>query len=269
MLFVYFDNENSTEAGYSLILASNRDEFLKRPTKDAHFWSDYNDCIGGVDDIGGGTWLAAAKTGKIGVLLNISSNIDPDKPTRGSIVKNYVSGTDDPKKYLEACSEKRQTFNPYNLVLFNKTDNNWNGYYHCNKETKPYHVLEPGCHVFGNCPAYKPWQKIYYGKNLFHNIVKKWNNKEKEADLKSELLNMLSDEKKNLPDEALYEQLWMRQDPSLYSSIRVTDFETPYGTRTHTIILVDKMGNIHFEEKTMAEPLSFDNPNWTISKFDF
>lgn len=269
MLFAYLSGEDSCETGYSLVIASNRDEVLARPTRDAHFWSEHNDCIGGIDDVGGGTWLAASKEGRIGVLLNISSDIDPSKPSRGSIVKNYVTGSEDPKKYLESCYQKRLEFNSYNLVLFIKENNIWKGYYHCNKESVPFHELEPGCHVFGNCPAYKPWKKIDYGKALFRDIIEKFNDNNKETALKSSLLNMLSDEKKNLPDEALYEQLWMKKEPAVYSSIRVTDYEAAYGTRTHTLILVDKTGKFRYEEKTMIEPYNFDNPRWRTSNVNF
>lgn len=269
MLFVYFDDRISSENDYSLIIANNRDEIIYRPTKDADFWSDDKHCIGGIDIIGGGTWLAASKRGKIGILLNVPTDNESSKISRGLIVKDYVTGCDHPKKFLESCFRNELNFNGYNLVLFHRQDNRWEGYYYCNNESNSYLKLESGCHVFSNCPASKPWKKISYGKNLFKNIVRKWNNKEKKEKLKSELVNMLKDNKKILPDKALDEQLSKWKSSSSYSSIFVIDYETLIGTRTHTIILGDRLGKFHFEEMTMNKPYSFNNSNWKLSKFDF
>ncbi|CAD5112560.1 unnamed protein product [Dimorphilus gyrociliatus] len=269
MLFVYFCNDPSSEDGYSVIIASNRDEVITKPTLSANFWSDYSDCIGGIDEMGGGTWLGVSKRERIGVLLNISCEPDLTKPTRGTLVKDFVTGSDDSCVYLEKCSKKRANYNPYHLILLEKENKIWRSFYQ-NKEMEiPFLNLQPGYHVFGNCPDNKPWKKIEYGRKLFQNIVEKYNNVKQRDDLKAQLLNMLSDSKKNLPDQALYNQLSHVKDPSCYSSIRVKIPESSYGTRTHTIVLVDKKGNFHYEEKTMTEPIDLQNPNWITSHFDF
>lgn len=46
ILFIY-RNPNADSSSYRLIIATNRDEYYNRPTKSAHFWDNYADCLGG------------------------------------------------------------------------------------------------------------------------------------------------------------------------------------------------------------------------------
>lgn len=79
----FYVNSNPGPNGYKLILASNRDEFYARETKQAGKWLDAEYCYGGIDlEPGreGGTWLAiSGKDGifKIGALLNLTGEPKP------------------------------------------------------------------------------------------------------------------------------------------------------------------------------------------------
>ncbi|MDH3861899.1 MAG: NRDE family protein, partial [Gammaproteobacteria bacterium] len=55
---------------YPLILAANRDEFHARPTKEAHWWPDKPDVVGGRDLQAGGTWLAVHRNGRFATVTN-------------------------------------------------------------------------------------------------------------------------------------------------------------------------------------------------------
>lgn len=46
MLFI-FSNPNPKPDGYCLVLASIRDEFLMRPSRECHFWDQNPDIVGG------------------------------------------------------------------------------------------------------------------------------------------------------------------------------------------------------------------------------
>ncbi|KAG0659314.1 hypothetical protein C6P46_005244 [Rhodotorula mucilaginosa] len=106
---------------YSLIVASNRDEFLARPTSQArwHAWdphhatdemTDRNRVLSGLDLTAGGTWFGisvtrppdAAPTGPakrmhFATLTNFTESLDPaldrnapPKPSRGNLVREYL-----------------------------------------------------------------------------------------------------------------------------------------------------------------------------------
>jgi uncharacterized protein with NRDE domain len=81
---------------YPLVLLSNRDEFLNRPTAPAHWWKEpHNHVLGGRDlqRPEQGTWLGLTKDGRIAILTNFrdeGNEIARDK-SRGAIVSAYLS----------------------------------------------------------------------------------------------------------------------------------------------------------------------------------
>ncbi|GAB7323607.1 hypothetical protein MBLNU13_g07098t1 [Cladosporium sp. NU13] len=81
---------------YPLVLLSNRDEFLDRPTAPAHWWkAPQNHVLGGRDlqRPEQGTWLGLTKDGRIAILTNFrdeGKEIARDK-SRGGIVSAYLS----------------------------------------------------------------------------------------------------------------------------------------------------------------------------------
>lgn len=81
---------------YPLVLLSNRDEFLDRPTAPAHWWeAPHNHVLGGRDlqRLEKGTWLGLTKDGRIAILTNFrdeGKEIARDK-SRGAIVSAYLS----------------------------------------------------------------------------------------------------------------------------------------------------------------------------------
>ena len=71
----------------------------------------------------GGTWLGLSKHGRIGVLLNLSSKSFANNPTalgRGFLVPNYLNHKEDMNDYVKKLSMKSASYNPFNLVLFEK-----------------------------------------------------------------------------------------------------------------------------------------------------
>ena len=53
-----------------IIIASNRDEFGNRESKEMHWWMD-EDLLAGKDMKGGGTWLGITKSGRFTCILNV------------------------------------------------------------------------------------------------------------------------------------------------------------------------------------------------------
>ncbi|KAK5169685.1 uncharacterized protein LTR77_005663 [Saxophila tyrrhenica] len=88
---------STAHPAYPLILLSNRDEFLNRPTAPAQWWSSpHSHVLGGRDlqRAEQGTWLAITKQGRIAVLTNFREEGDTyhtaDK-SRGAIPNAYVT----------------------------------------------------------------------------------------------------------------------------------------------------------------------------------
>ena len=81
---------------YPLVLLSNRDEFLDRPTASAHWWKTPHDHVLGGRDLQRpeqGTWLGLTRDGRIALLTNFreeGQEIARDK-SRGAIVSAYLS----------------------------------------------------------------------------------------------------------------------------------------------------------------------------------
>jgi len=81
---------------YPLVLLSNRDEFLDRPTAPAHWWKPPHEHVLGGRDLQRpehGTWLGLTKDGRIAILTNFrdeGKEIARDK-SRGAIVSAYLS----------------------------------------------------------------------------------------------------------------------------------------------------------------------------------
>ncbi|KAG7087931.1 hypothetical protein E1B28_011977 [Marasmius oreades] len=116
---------------YSLILCSNRDEYLSRPTKDAAFHSFEHDheahsnapgaILSGIDEMGGGTWLGLSRTGKVAVLTNITEAFDPSVITsRGSLVSSFLLlESDEPfEEQVRQCFPRDAKYSGFNLLLF-------------------------------------------------------------------------------------------------------------------------------------------------------
>lgn len=68
----------------------------------------------------GGTWMAISAKGKVfkfGALLNITGEIKRKNALgRGSLVSNYVSGTQTNAEYTHQIVNSEEHYNGYNLV---------------------------------------------------------------------------------------------------------------------------------------------------------
>lgn len=85
---------------YALILCSNRDEYLSRPTAPAHFHSfeklgqpenvGVGTVLSGRDLRAGGSWLGLNRTGRVAVLTNITEEAGQYNSTRGELVSSFL-----------------------------------------------------------------------------------------------------------------------------------------------------------------------------------
>jgi len=223
---------------YDLILASNRDEFYERPTKEAHYWQTHKGVLGGRDLKACGMWLGVHESGRMGALTNFRDFRLPhgDKTTRGEIVLNYLTSKLDHTAYMNALVLNKDVYDPYNALLY---DGDQLSYF--NNITCTYHLVEQGVHGLSNRFLDTPWFKVRQGRAQLKSLIDE-QNKINPDDLFSLLKRCDRAEDIELPDTGIGLK-WER----VLSSIFIKDED--YGTRYSTVVLVHKNGDIEFIER--------------------
>ncbi|KAJ4445371.1 hypothetical protein ANN_07176 [Periplaneta americana] len=278
ILFLHTDN-NAAPDKFRLILASNRDEYYKRPTRQAHIWEEDPTVIGGRDlEPGreGGSWLVLSTKGRIAVLLNVTGENIKDPSTkigRGFLAVDFVTNKEQKtqEEYHEKISLHGYKYSPFSLVTIDISSENINVQQYSNASGSKDHAenVGSGPRGWGNCLLDNPFRKVTVGTSRFKEVVETYGTKENKDKLIQELLVLLKWEKSHFPDPVLQQRL-KQLTPSVIektSSVFINIPERGYGTRTHSIILIDGDGKIDFMEWTMEEPIDPQNPSWTSIKF--
>ncbi|XP_011498385.1 PREDICTED: transport and Golgi organization protein 2 [Ceratosolen solmsi marchali] len=267
ILFIY-QNANPSTGCYRLILIANRDEYYERPANPAHFWENYPGCLGGIDmEPGreGGSWLALNyKTGRVGVILNLNgvpkSSVGKG---RGFLIRDYLSNSESTEKYatdLHKINQETQAYNPYNFIM---VDLRSSSVYYLNSLLNfpgPMRISDKTL-AFGNSGIEKPYKKVSIGKENFEKIVNDASTLQQEQ-LIENLIQFLKLEERHLPDDELKKR--SSQAFNELSSIFVRHEIAKYGTRTHSIILVDDNYQITFVEETLEANSSWKRQTFNI-----
>lgn len=228
-----------THSKYKLILAANRDEFYKRPTRKAQFWTDENlpGVLAGKDLKANGTWMGVSKSGKWGALTNYRdpSNIKENAPTRGTLVLDYLTSEQNPQDYLADIKPKSGLYNGFNILVSDKKQ-----LYHYSNESNVSTEVLPGIHGVSNALLNTSWPKLNQAKKDLEKITSK------EQFEKEELFGLLKNPEKasdnELPSTGIpYE--WEKAISSIF--IKTEN----YGTRCSTILLIDYEENAEFTER--------------------
>ena len=236
-----------------LVTLSNRDEFLDRPTTPAHQWAD-KPIFAGRDDKSGGTWLGIQQTtestdhvsqngygdNRWGAVLNFREGIpaNPDQRSRGELVTNFLTSDLSPMDYAKQI--KLEDYAGFNLIVGNDRQAvvvNNRGY--------PPTALHSGLHVISNGQPTDDWFKTERLRRRMSQevlpLIQSANGR-REAWLASSW-NVLSDTTPAsldyLPDTGVAQNL-----EYLLSSICIDTPDLPnYGTRTQSILTMERLGN--------------------------
>ena len=220
---------------YKLVIATNRDEFYTRRTQPAHWWEDHEEVLGGRDLQAGGTWMGITKGGRIAALTNYREpgNIRKDAPSRGDLVKDFLTGDNSPKDYLSSFDPS--AFNGYNLLV-GSTEELW---YTSNRGVEPTQI-QPGVYGLSNHVLDTPWPKVRKGKAYMTELIQTQPLEIERA------LTFLGDASR-APDSELPQTGVSLEWEQLLSPMFI---ESPtYGTRVSTVILVDQHDQVHFQER--------------------
>lgn len=252
-----------------LVLLSNRDEFLQRPTTPAHQWTDMP-IYAGRDDQSGGTWLGIhqqtlssdnvqsenvfSQNGRWAAVLNFRDGVQaaPDQRSRGELVTDFLTSDLSPLAYARQVN--LQAYAGFNLIVGDDKQAvivNNRGY--------PPTALHSGLHIISNGQPDNAWFKSERLRGRVRQEVLPliseslaFHNGDKDYWLPA-AWEVLTDTQQ-APDEQLPDTGVPPALEQALSSICIDTPELPnYGTRTQSILTLSKLANSN--NKT-AEPLS-------------
>ena len=252
-----------------LVLLSNRDEFLQRPTTPAHQWVDMP-IYAGRDDQSGGTWLGihqqtlssdnvqsenvSSQNGRWAAVLNFRDGVQaaPNQHSRGELVTGFLTSDLSPLAYARQVN--LQAYAGFNLIVGDDKQAvivNNRGY--------PPTALHSGLHIISNGQPDNAWFKSERLRSRVRQEVLPliseslaFHNGDKDYWLPA-AWEVLTDTQQ-APDEQLPDTGVPPALEQALSSICIDTSELPnYGTRTQSILTLNKLANSN--NKT-AEPLS-------------
>ncbi len=224
---------------YKLAIAANRDEFYERPTAPAAFWEDAPDILGGRDLRAGGTWFGITRKGRMAAITNYRdpASLKPHAPSRGELVSGFLVGEEDPESYLARLALKAGDYNGFNLIV-GESDRL---YWYSNRGDGVRHLM-PGIYGVSNHILDTPWPKVSRGKTALENILSR-----KPLPSPEGLMDILLDRSipgdESLPDTGVGIE-WER----ILSPVFI--LSPDYGTRSSTILLIDRENHVTFLERT-------------------
>ncbi|MGD9318635.1 MAG: NRDE family protein [Desulfobacteraceae bacterium] len=224
---------------YALVLAANRDEYYDRPTAPAAFWDEAPHLLAGKDLRAGGTWLGITKNGRIAAITNYRdpASIKTNAPSRGKLVSGFLLGQENAEHFLERLAQEKDRYNGFNLIIGENDQLYW-----FSNRGDGVRKLSPGVYGLSNRLLDTPWPKLTRSKEAITHLLSEQKNPSQDA-----LFQMLLDPTvagdDQLPDTGVGID-WER----ILSPIFITS--PTYGTRSSTIILIDRQNRVTFTEKT-------------------
>jgi len=237
---------------YSLVLVANRDEYRNRQTTPAGYWKDAPHVLAGRDRQAGGTWIGVTTGGKLAAVTNYRDSkqylIDP--PSRGSLVADYLR--DDTTTTADMRAHLMKSGNLYDG--FNLLYGTCNELYYFTNRGGSYGPVKPGIHALSNHLLDTNWPKVVIAKERLTHII------QQAEPAAEELLLALAD-----PDPFAHELLPDTgigpERERLLSPLFINGDN--YGTRSTTVILADRDGEVTFMEQ------GHDTPQLPLLSFTF
>jgi len=254
---------------YALVLCSNRDELLQRPTDLAHFHSfeTREECnlpegniLSGVDIRAGGTWLGISRTGKVAFLTNITEEYKTYGSSRGDLVASFLSSTstrafeEDVHDLIPADAQ----YAGFNLLLLapsahGENSLSFDGAYVTNHGgggtiiVRPLTTAEKRCGGMSNGVddnGAEAWPKVQHGLHSFESIMSAVSPSVPDKELAENLFELLTWKSPQMPSIRSELKNSIQVEPLILPGLQ--DF---YGTRLSTVIMVKRNGEVLFIER--------------------
>ena len=225
---------------YALVLAANRDEFHRRPTAPAAWWTadGAEPLLAGRDLEQGGTWLGLTRSGRWGFVTNVREpgRHDPRAPTRGALVPALVRDTRPAHEAIASLVAAAHAYNGFNLV----GGEGASAAFGSNRGFAT-STLDRGIHGVSNAALDTPWPKLVRTKAA----VAAWAQREV-ADFDA-LWSALADRMPARDGELPATGIPHERERLLSAPFIVSD---DYGTRSSTIVAFDRDGTAQFIERS-------------------
>jgi len=236
---------------YPFILASNRDEFLARPTQALHIWPDEPEVVAGRDLASDGSWLALnqqyARLALVTNVRNLHTAHDQQagQRSRGLIVRDWVTTPTPSVQALYQLSQATDTYAGFNLIagyLSGKL------FYCSNRHAQGVQILPEGIHGLSNASINTTWPKVLRGKRALQQLVLETPERVSAAALFDLLTDTTVAMDRELPDTGvgLEKERWL-------SPLFITANQHDYGTRCSTVVLMDKAGYVQCIERSYTK----------------
>jgi len=223
---------------YRLILAINRDEFFERPTAPAGFWPEAPHVLAGRDLQRGGTWFGVSTTGRVAAVTNYREphgGHHHDK-SRGMLVFDYLNGEERAEEYLKRIAVDAGCYGGFNLLLGDA-----GRLYHFSNRGAGITAISPGIHGLSNHLLDTPWPKVVTARQRLEQLLRK-------DDPQPEELSELVSDSTPFPDHLLPDTGVGLERERMLSSLFISGDD--YGTRSSTMLMVDRENRITFLEQS-------------------
>jgi uncharacterized protein with NRDE domain len=174
--------------------------------------------------------------------------------SRGLLVTGCAASDQPLDQFLEALMLQPDRHNGFNLIAADRT-----GLYYCSNRTGSVCRLPDGLYGLSNARLDTPWPKVTRAKNLFAEVLKAPGVLDTGA-----LFEVLRDDAQppdaTLPDTGVG-PAWERILAPIFIHSDI------YGTRTSSLVLLDRRGHLHFIERTHGLPGSSDSPGTRALSF--
>ncbi len=152
---------------YRLIMAANRDEFYKRPTRLAQFWEDNSGILAGQDIEAGGTWLGFNRNGRLAAVTNVRDGSQKTGlHSRGKLSTNFLRSDSNPKQYAQAITQSNDIYNGFNLLLADR-----HSMAYCSNRSNRIELLTPGIYSLSNHLLNTPWPKSLHAEDELGTLI--------------------------------------------------------------------------------------------------
>lgn len=210
---------------FKLVVAANRDEFYRRPTRVAGYWPEQPELLAGKDLEMGGTWLGITRNGRFSAVTNFRESPASKLPprSRGDLTTNFLLGSMTPTAYLAEVAGRDTDYRAFNLLVGDGRDL----YYYCNRQGV-IRQLEPGIYGLSNDLLNCDLPKVSSGREQLSRLLES-----------------------GFDEDSLFSLLAETGDGAESWSAKFIA-SPEYGTCAATVVIVDNADRVCFRERNFS-----------------